>query len=143
MLEDIIDDAKDDCDEDDDYDYNDDDCDNCNTDQLTDFLTGCNGWYVKDMERNDMDLEAQYEGYTFAFMADGTATADTSSESFSGTWESSGSGNNITVSISFPDLTDFNGDWTLHELEEDSGEKQVDLRMANDDELEFRSSCNP
>lgn len=142
MLEDIIDDAKDDCDEDDDYDYNDDDCDNCNTEQLTDFLTGCNGWYVKDLERNDMDLETQYEGYTFAFM-DGTVTADTSTESFSGTWESSGSGNNITVSISFPDLSDFNGDWILHELEEDSGEKQVDLRMANDDELEFRSSCNP
>jgi hypothetical protein len=143
MLEDIIDDAKDDCDEDDDYDYNDDDCDNCNTEQLTDFLTGCNGWYVKDLQRNDIDLEAQYEGYTFAFMADGTVTADTSTESFPGTWESSGSGNNITVSISFPDLSDFTGEWMLHELEEDSGEKQVDLRMANDDELEFRSSCNP
>ncbi len=46
-LEEIIDDVKDDCDEDDDYDYNDDDCDNCTTEGFSDFLTGCDGWYVK------------------------------------------------------------------------------------------------
>ncbi len=143
QLEDIIDEAKDDCDEDDDYDYNDDDCDDCTTEGLTDFITGCDGWYVKDLERNDTDLTDQYVGYTFSFDAEGNVTAETSAESFSGTWSSSGSGNNITVSINIPDLNDFNADWMLHELEQYEGEFEVDLRMANDDELEFRSSCTP
>ncbi len=142
QLEDVIDDAKDDCDEDDDYDYNDDDCDDCTTEGLTDFITGCDGWYVKDLERNDTDLTDQYAGYTFTFDAEGNVTAETSTETFSGTWASSGSGNNITVSINIPDLSDFNADWILHELEQES-ERQVDLRMPNDDELEFRSNCTP
>ncbi|NNC62250.1 MAG: hypothetical protein HKO11_07920 [Eudoraea sp.] len=143
QLEDVIDDAKDDCDEDDDYDYNDDDCDNCTTEQLSDFITGCDGWYVKDFERNDMDLDEQYVGYTFTFLSDGTLTADTSTESFPGTWSASGSANAITVNINIPDLPDFNDDWMLHELDQDGDELEVDLRLPNDDELEFRSSCNP
>ncbi len=142
-LEEIIDDVKDDCDEDDDYDYNDDDCDNCSTDQLADFLTGCDGWYVKELERNDVDLDQQYTGYTFAFLADGTITVSTSTESFSGSWESSGTGNAIIVTLNIPDLPDFNDDWMLHELDQEGNELEVDLRMANDDRLKFRSSCNP
>ena len=141
-LEDLIDDYKDDCDEDDDYDYNDDDCDNCTTEALADFITGCDSWYVDDLERNDNDLEEQYSGYAFTFLSDGTITVDTGFESFSGTWESSGSGNAITVSINIPDLPDFNADWMLHELEQDDDEKEVDLRLGDDDELEFKSSCN-
>ncbi|NNK12452.1 MAG: hypothetical protein HKP08_13985 [Flavobacteriaceae bacterium] len=143
QLEDVIDDAEDDCDEDDDYDYNDDDCDDCSTEQLADFITGCNEWYVKDFERNDMDLDEQYVGYTFTFLNDGTLTADTNSESFPGTWSASGSANAITVTINIPDLPDFNDDWLLHELDQDGDELEVDLRLPNDDELEFRSSCNP
>ena len=142
-LEEIIDEAEDDCDEDDDYDYNDDDCDNCSTEELSDFITACDGWYVKDLERNDMDLTDQYLGYTFTFLADGSITAETDTESFTGTWESSGSGNNITVIINIPDLSDFNANWMLHELEQEGNERQVDLRMENDDELEFRNNCNP
>jgi hypothetical protein len=142
-LEDIIDEAEDDCDEDDDYDYNDDDCDNCSTEALSDYITGCDNWYVKDMERNDTELTDQYVGYLFSFASDGTISVETSSESFSGTWESSGSANNITVVINIPDLPDFNDNWMLHELGQDGDEYEVDLRMANDDELEFRSSCNP
>jgi hypothetical protein len=142
-LEDLIDDFDDDCDEDDDYDYNDDDCDNCTTEGLADFITSCDGWYVDDLERNDNDLEDQYSGYEFTFLSDGTITVDNGSETFSGTWESSGSGNAITVSINIPDLPDFNADWILHELEQDDDEKEIDLRLGNDDELEFRSTCNP
>lgn len=142
-LEDLIDDYEDDCDEDDDYDYNDDDCDNCTTEALADFITGCDSWYVDDLERNDNDLEEQYSGYEFTFLSDGTITVDTGSESFSGTWESNGSGNSITVSINIPDLPDFNADWILHELEQEDDEKEVDLRLGDDDELEFQSNCAP
>ena len=143
QLEEVIDDADDDCDEDDDYDYNDDDCDDCTTEGLADFITGCDSWYVDDLERNDNDLEDQYSGYEFTFLSDGTITVDNGSETFSGTWESSGTANSITVTINIPDLPDFNADWMLHELEQDDDEKEVDLRLGDDDELEFKSSCNP
>ena len=41
----------DDCDEDDDYDYNDDDCNSCSPLELVDILTNCSGWQVDKLER--------------------------------------------------------------------------------------------
>jgi hypothetical protein len=141
-LENIIDDAKDDCDEDDDNDFNDDDCENCTTNQLSDVLLGCSNWIVDKLERNDNDLEDQYSGYQFNFMADGTLSASTSSDSFSGTWESSGTGNSISVVINIPNLSDFNASWTLHEIEQSTNDTDVDLRMGGSDRLRFESSCS-
>lgn len=140
-LEDVLEDAKDDCDEDDDNDFNDDDCDNCTTDQLSEVLVGCTDWSVDKLERNDEDLEDLYTGYRFNFANDGTLTADSSSESFSGTWESNGSGNNIDVVINIPNLSDFNATWNLHEIDQDASESDVDLRMG-DDQLRFESNCS-
>lgn len=140
-LENIIDNAKDDCDEDDDNDFNDDDCNNCTTNQLSGFLVGCSDWTVDKLERNDNDLEDMYVGYLFNFMADGTLSASTNSDSFSGTWESSGTGNDISVLINIPNLTDFNANWNLHELNQNSGETKVDLRINGEDRLRFESSC--
>lgn len=140
-LEDILDNAKDDCDEDDDNDFNDDDCDNCTTNQLSEVLVGCIDWSVDKLERNDEDLEDQYAGYRFNFANDGTLTANSSSETFSGTWETNGSGNNIAVVINIPNLSDFNATWNLHEIEQDANESDVDLRMG-DDRLRFESNCS-
>lgn len=140
-LEEIIHELKDDCDEDDDYDHNDDDCDDCSSDQIAEFLTNCDGWIVDDFERNDMNLEDQYEGYAFSFIADGTLTVETASESFPGTWESTGEGNDVVVTLNIPDLSDFNADWMLHEVEEEEGHVEVELKMG-DDELEFVSNCS-
>ncbi len=140
QLEDILDDAKDDCDEDDDNDFDDDDCENCSTDQLADVLTGCDNWMVDKLERNDNDLEDLYVGYQFNFMADGTLSATSISDTFPGTWESSGSGQGISVTINIPNLPDFNDTWNLHEIEQQSTENQVDLRIG-DDRLRFESDC--
>ena len=140
-LENIIDNAKDDCDEDDDNDFNDDDCDNCTTAQLSDILVSCTNWTVDKLELNDNDLEDMYVGYQFNFMADGMLSASTNSDSFSGTWESSGTGNGISVMINIPNLTDFNANWNLHELEQNSEETNVDLRIDGEDRLRFESSC--
>ncbi len=135
-LEQVIDDAKDSCDEDDDYDFNDDDCDNCTPNQLSDLLTGCTNWTIDKLERNDQDLEDTYVGYRFNFLLDGTLSAETNTNSFSGTWEGNGSGNNISVIINIPNLSDFNATWNLHEIEQN----QVDLRLG-DDRLRFESNC--
>ncbi|WP_222983408.1 hypothetical protein [Flagellimonas meishanensis] len=139
-LENILENAKDDCDEDDDNDFNDDDCDNCTTDQLSDVLTGCSDWWVDKLERNDQDLEDLYTGYSFNFLVDGTLSAVSSTDSFSGTWETSGSGNSIAVVVNIPNLTDFNATWNLHEIEQNSSESDVDLRLG-DDRLRFRTNC--
>jgi len=140
-LEAIIRNGKDDCDEDDDNDFDDDDCDNCTTSQLSDIFLECTDWTVDKLELNDIDLEDQYVGYRFNFMADGTLAVESDDDSFSGTWESSGDGNNITVKINVPDLTDFNKTWNLNEIDQEGDENEVDLR-SGDDRLRFESDCN-
>ncbi|MBT8223179.1 MAG: hypothetical protein KJN96_08435 [Eudoraea sp.] len=139
-LETILDNAEDDCDEDDDNDYNDDDCDNCTSEQLTEVLTGCSDWIVDKLERNDQDLEDMYTAYQFNFQNDGTVSATETTNTYFGTWTASGSGNNITVQIDMPDLSDFNASWILHEIEVGGSETDVDLRLG-DDRLRFESSC--
>ncbi len=74
-------------------------------------------------------------------MADGMLTVESNDDSYSGTWESSGDGNNIMVKIDIPDLTDFNETWNLHEIQQEGDENKVDLRLG-DDRLRFESDCN-
>jgi len=139
-LQSVIESAIDQCDEDDDNDPFDDDCNTCTTQQLEDVLTGCSDWMVDKLERNDVDLEDQYVGYLFNFDANGTLTVDFSGNNFAGTWESTGSGNGITVTVNIPNLPDFNDAWNLHEIEQQPGESKVDLRIG-DDRLRFESDC--
>lgn len=141
-LENLIDDVEDSCDEDDDFDFNDDDCLNCTPDQLTTLLTDCNDWFVDKLEINDNDLDENYTGYTFNFSSDGSIDIEENGNTTSGTWSASGSGENITVVIEIAGLDDFNGSWTLHEIQEEPGEYKVDLRKENDDRLRFESTCN-
>jgi hypothetical protein len=140
-LETAIDDYGDDCDEDDDYDYNDDDCDSCSTNQLTDILTGCPDWIIEDLERNDDDLDDLYDGYLFNFLTNGTLTATKNGNAQNGTWSTSGQENNITVTISIAGLNDIHASWKLHEI--DDNETAVDLEIDDDNELKFKNNnCN-
>lgn len=119
----------------------DDDCNNCSVSQLTDVLTACSGWYVDKLELNDNDLEDNLNGYTFDFSADGTMNVSWNNNEYSGTWEASGSGNNIQVVITITDIGDLEATWTLHEIELENGESKVDLRIAGDDRLRFKNDC--
>lgn len=141
----VIEAADDSCDEDDDNDFDDDDCENCTTDLVSDILTECPNWYIDDLERNDNDLEDNYTGYFFTFNEDNTVTVswDNGSQSENGTWSTSGSGNNITFVINIPGFDDINDSWNLHEVEnDDDDEWEVELRIGDDDELEFKNSCS-
>ncbi len=141
-LEVIINNAKDDCDEDDAHDFDDNDCERCTTGQLSDILLGCSDWTVDKLERNDVDLDDQYAGYRFNFMTDGILSVDSNDDSYSGTWEISGAGNSINVKIDVSGLADFNETWNLHEIEqEDDDENEVELRLG-EDRLSFESECN-
>lgn len=139
-LAEIIGNAKDSCDEDDDTDFDDDDCNNCTTGQLSEILLDCPGWKVDKLERDDQDLEELYEAYSFGFKSDGDLTVFNGNDSISGEWESSGDGNNITVIINVPGLNDFNDSWTLHEIETNDDDQHVDLRLG-EDRLRFESEC--
>ena len=93
------------------------------------------------MERNDQDLEEQYVGYVFGFNEDGSLVVSSGTASFEGTWEATGTANDITLAISIPDLEDFNASWNVHEIEREGGEVEIDLEFG-DDELRFESDCS-
>ena len=139
-LETIIDTIKDDCDEDDDFDFND-DCNGCTTTQVTDLITTCANWFVDKLERNNNDLEDLYTGFTFNFATDGTISVQDDATNHSGTWSVSGSGNNLRFMIVIATLPDFNGSWFVHEIEEEPGETKIDFRLGNQ-RLRFESTCN-
>lgn len=140
-LENVISSYDDECDEDDDYDYNDDDCNNCTNDQLATVLSQCSDWKVDKLERNDNDLEDNYVGYAFNFNTDGTIQVTSGNGNYTGTWQSSGTANNISVTIDITGLTDFNATWNLHEIEQGNNETKVDLRLG-DDRLRFENNCS-
>lgn len=128
------------CDEDDDNDSDDDDCDTCTDQQVIDLLTGCDDWMVDKLERNDDDLEDNYVGYLFNFDAAGTLSVEFNGAIENGTWSADGSGNSITVDINIPAYPDFNDAWIVHEIEQQTGESKLDLRLG-DDRLRFESDC--
>jgi len=117
-----------------------DDCENCTNSQLLDVLTACSEWYVDKLERNDEDLEDSLSGLRFNFSADGTFTAENALTTYSGSWESSGTGNNISVNITVSGIPEIEETWQLHEIELENGESKVDLRIG-DDRLRFKNDC--
>jgi len=62
-LEFTIENAENMCDEDDDYDYNDDDCDDCTPVEIANLLTSCSNWEVNRLKRNNTDYDNVYDGY--------------------------------------------------------------------------------
>ncbi len=137
----VIEDADDTCDEDDDNDFDDDDCDDCSTTDLDMIFAECSEWTVDKLERNDNDLEDNYVGYTFEFNIDGTIAVMQGANIFNGTWEASGTANDISVVINITGLTDFNDTWNLHEIEQNNDDEvKVDFRLG-DDRLRFESDC--
>ena len=141
QLENAIESAEDDCDEDDDYDYNDDDCMHCTQEEILDVLTNCSDWKVDKLKLNGIELQENYVDYIFNFSNDGTLMAQNNTISYSGTWSSSGMGNNIIVILDIPDLSDFTASWRLHEIEQSGGENEVEFRLG-EDRLGFESDCN-
>ena len=141
-LESMIETMHDNCDEDDDYDYSDDDCDTCTIEQLESILTSeCSNWYVRDLTRNDTNLDNLYDGYDFNFFDDYTIQVDWGTNTVYGTWFASGSGNSITVIINIPELTECNNNWVLHEIQDYNGEQKVDFTLGNE-RLRYISTCN-
>lgn len=141
-LESMIESMQDSCDEDDDYDFSDDDCNTCTIAQLESILTSeCSDWYVRDLTRNDTNLDYLYDGYDFNFFDDNTIEVVWGTNSASGTWMASGSGNSIEVIINIPALPQCNNNWILHEIQSYNGDEKVDFTLGNE-RLRYISTCN-
>ena len=141
-LEMVIDSAKDDCDEDDDYDYNDDDCLTCTTDELIDIFSDCSDWIVNKLEINGNNIEDNFDDFVFTFLSDGTVTILENSNIIAGTWSTTGSGENIIVTLNILGFPEFNKDWNLHEIDGDDDERDIDLRSGNDRLIFESNSCS-
>ncbi|WP_298898793.1 hypothetical protein [uncultured Psychroserpens sp.] len=141
-LENIITNEQNSCDEDDDYDYNDDDCNHCTQELLEDFLTGCQNWFTDKVRQDNTDYNDVYDGYDFNFFEDGTITVFWNMTSANGTWSTEGTGNNMSVLINIPALTFCNNNWSLQEIINDNGLNKIDLRLNEEDRLRYRNTCN-
>lgn len=83
-LEDLIEDAKDDCDEHDRTEYEDDDEDPEDSDLFSALVEG--EWVI-DYFYKDSDKTSDFTGYTFTFKPGGTAVADNGINQIMGSWE--------------------------------------------------------
>ncbi|MFG6685506.1 hypothetical protein ACGK9U_02920 [Mariniflexile sp. HNIBRBA6329] len=140
-LKDLIETYGNNCDEDDDYDYNDDDCNDCNQDQLLDILTNCSGWSIDKLERYGNDYDDYYDGYTFNFRTDGTVSAFYANNTNYGTYTTKGTGNSLIVTINVPKLPYCNNNWVLHEISKYT-ETKIDLRVGGNDRMRYKNNCN-
>jgi len=140
-LESIINVHKNDCDEDDDYDYNDDDCNECDEEQLALLLTSCSDWSIDKLERYYRNYDYYYDGYIFNFFTDGTVSAYYDNTTDYGTWTTSGTGKNLVVNINIPNLPYCNNNWVLNEISQYTTSR-VDLRVGDSDRMRYKNSCN-
>jgi len=130
------------CDEDDDYDYNDDDCDDCTPNEIKNLLTGCADWAVNTLRRNDnTNYDDLYYNYAFNFSNDGTMSVFWNTTTVFGTWTANGTGNNIEIIIDVPSLPLCNNNWVLQEIKNCTDETEIDLRIGVD-RIQYIKNCN-
>ncbi|MCK0130406.1 hypothetical protein MWU59_02730 [Flavobacteriaceae bacterium F08102] len=130
------------CDEDDDYDYNDDDCLECELQELIDLLTDCDDWGINRLTLNSVNLDLLYPLYRFEFETNGTVIVRLLGlPIFSGTWTATGTGQNIELTISIFGLVEVSDVWTLTEIDLVPGETRIDFK-SSDGRLRFESACD-
>ncbi|MEO1031140.1 MAG: hypothetical protein AAFX55_07030 [Bacteroidota bacterium] len=130
------------CDEDDDYDFSDDDCDDCTTSEIEALLIDCTDWNVNRLKRDATDYDDAYEGYDFNFFSDGTMSVFWNTTTVFGTWTASGTGNNLEIIIDVPALPLCNNNWILQEIKNCSDDTEINLIVGNDDRLQYINGCN-
>ncbi len=110
--------AKNECDEDDDDDYNDDDF---SVERLKNYLVEC-PFGVQHFVRDNNDLTDDYYRYVVDFKEDGTLIASRMPDGVpvDGEWEvEEGENGRPVLLISIGQLTDFNNEWLVYEIDDD------------------------
>ena len=141
QLEDLIEAAVEDCDEDDDDDYDDDDCEDCSVERVKELMTACD-LSVEALILDGVDQQEQYVDYLFTFVEDGTVEAGIEGSRVEGTWELVETDEGIKLELNIEELPDFDGPWRLHEIEEEE-EESIEIEfLRGDDKLAFEKECD-
>ncbi|MDO9260328.1 MAG: hypothetical protein Q7U08_00095 [Flavobacteriaceae bacterium] len=135
-LENIIDESKSMCDEDDDNDFDDDDCFDCTKEKITTLLLSCS-WIVDKIKTNGTDYTELYSKHEFTFAENGIVNVKNAGNTINGTWTVYNSNDKIIVNILIPNLSEFSYNWILYEVEDDN---EIDLRIG-ENRLEFEKTC--
>lgn len=141
-LESMLTAAIDACDEDDDYDYNDDDCNDCTMADMQAVLVGCTNWTVNRLKRSATDYDNIYDGYYFNFFDDNTLSVFWGSTTVYGTWTASGMGNSLELVIDVPALPLCNNNWILQAIKNCDNVTEINLMVGDDDRLQYENTCN-
>ena len=113
-LENLMKEARNSCDEDDDNDWNDDDFTKERLDQL---LTTC-PWIVHDVRRNDNNLTDQYREYVMIFKEDGSVKVrKRNGDILSGTWSTRVTDRGAKITLNFEALVDFTLEWYVYDID--------------------------
>ena len=133
---------KDDCDEDDNNNFLEPDCEDCSSNEFDTVWATCTEWAAHKFKVDGDNIKDIYEDYSFNFLSDGTVVIKNGADISNGTWIGLGSGNDITLELNFPGLSDFNQVWNLKEFK-DKDDDMIDVRLFNgDDELHIQSICD-
>lgn len=141
-LENVIEDNKDACDEDDDNDFNDDDCIDCTTTEFLEVWAECSNWEAHLVEIDGESRAVEYSSYVFTFQEDGSVLAVSDTETIVGTWVSSSANDKVFITITVPGLDNINGLWELQEIKRTLLDTDVRL-IAGENKVHFRSICLP
>ena len=131
----VLNQAKDECDEDDDNDFNDDDFDE---DRFVSYLTECD-WKLRDIRRFGMEQIGQYPGFTFDFDEDGTFYVENENDlEVEGQWSFEFTENGPLVQLSLEDYPDFSATWLVYEIDEN----KIKFFSDNENRIIFKRKCD-
>ncbi len=130
-----IQEAKDECDEDDDNDYNDDDFDK---ERLDAYLVEC-PWIVTEVKRENVDQTPQYRDYVLNFFENGTVVARAfAGAAIEGTWQTRVTDSGVKLTLDFDTLLDFNLEWIVYEIEEG----KIKLYTEGGNRIRMKQACD-
>ncbi|CAM4204557.1 hypothetical protein [Zobellia nedashkovskayae] len=114
-LADILSQAKEACDEDDDNDYNDDDF---TQEQLDSVLVQC-PWELVQVQMQSADQSAQYDTYAFSFEEGGKVTSyGKNGYNTEGAWSTAIEDYRVVLKLDFEAADQFNYTWKVYEIKE-------------------------
>ncbi|MBU2995774.1 hypothetical protein KO500_04985 [Cellulophaga baltica] len=141
-LEIVIETSKDSCDEEDNNDIVEPDCTTCDTNDLIDIWSSCDTWEVDKMYVYGSNIKDNYSDYSFNFLSDGSIVVISDSQTYFGTWESSGVGILMFLEIEIIDLPDFNYMWTVLEITDYKNDYKNKIELLNGlRSLRFKEEC--
>jgi hypothetical protein len=134
-LANAIENAKLDCDEDDDNDYNDDDF---TQERLEEYLVEC-PWLVNEVERDGISQTDQYFEYLMDFSENGEVLVkDRMGNNLTGTWSTRVAGHKVLLKLEFDVLVDFNLEWYVYEL----GEGKIKFFSEGGNRIILHRACD-